>query len=90
MFCLGRYLNKTINIILHKIYHEKKVSTTLKHTLKKLLHDACTKTPFFANRELYQQIDGIAMGSPLSPNLANIIMIALEDEIVKIFYTITL
>ena len=43
-------LNKTINIILDKIYNENKILTTLKkHTHKKLLHDACTKTPFFAN-----------------------------------------
>ena len=77
-------LNKTINIILHKIYDENKISTKLKkRTVKNLLHNACTKTLFFANGELYQQIDGIAMGSPLSPTLANIIMIALEDAIIK-------
>jgi hypothetical protein len=44
------------------------------------------KTAFFANGELYQQIDGVSMGSPLSPTLANIIMIALEDEIIKDLY----
>ena len=27
--------------------------------------------------------DGVAMGSPVSPTLANVIMIALEDAIVK-------
>ena len=36
----------------------------------------------FANGELYRQIDSVAMGSPLSSILANIIMIALEDTIV--------
>ena len=76
-------LNKKINIILHKIYNENKIATTLKkRTLKKPLHDPCTKTPFFANGELYRQIDGVAMGPPLTPILANIIMIALEDAII--------
>ena len=39
--------------------------------------------PFFANGDLYKQIDGVLMGSLLSPTLASIIMIALEDEIIK-------
>ena len=51
--------------------------------MKKLLHDDCTKTPFFANGELYRQIVGIAMGLPLTPTVANIIMIALEDAVLK-------
>ena len=51
--------------------------------MKKLLLDACTRTQFHANGDLYLQIDGVSMDSPLSPTLANIIMIALEDKIVK-------
>ena len=44
----------------------------------------CTKTQFFVNGDLYKQIDGVSMGSPLSPTLANIIMITLiENEIIK-------
>ena len=70
-----------INIILHKIYNENKIETALKK--RKLLHDACTKAPFFANGELYRPIDSVATSSPLSPTLANIIMIALEDAIIK-------
>ena len=53
--------------------------------MKKLLTDACTKTFFYVNNELYRQIDGVSMGSPLGPTLANIIMPALEEEIVKYF-----
>ena len=41
------------------------------------------KTPFSLNGYLYKQIDGVAMGSPLGPTLANIIMTALEEDIVK-------
>ena len=77
-------LDKTVQIVLKKIYDENIITTTVKkRTLKKLLLDACTKTQFFANGDLYKQIDGVSMGSPLSPTLANIIMIALEDEIIK-------
>jgi predicted transcriptional regulator len=77
-------LHKTVQIVLKKIYDKNIITTRLKkRTLKKLLLDACTKTQFFANGDLYKQIDGVSMGSPLSPTLANIIMIALEDEIIK-------
>ena len=77
-------LQKTVKIILNKIYNEKIITTTLKkQTMKELLLVVCTKTQFYVNGVLHQQIDGVSMGSPLSPTLANIIMIALEDEIVK-------
>ena len=40
-------LNKTINIILHRIYKENLVKTNMrKSTLKKLIKDSCTKTAF--------------------------------------------
>jgi 5-methylcytosine-specific restriction endonuclease McrA len=35
------------------------------------------------NDELFKQIDGVAMGSPLGPTLSNIIMTTFEDEIVR-------
>ncbi len=77
-------LKKTINIILDKIYNKKEISTSLKkQTLKKLLLDSCTKIPFSMNGELYKQIDGVAMGSPLGPTLANIIMTTFEKEIIR-------
>ena len=37
----------------------------------------------YLSQLLNPQIDGVSMGSPLSPTLANIIMTALEDEIVR-------
>jgi hypothetical protein len=41
-------LDKTVQIVLKKIYDENIITTTLKkRTLKKLLLDACTKTQFF-------------------------------------------
>ena len=77
-------LKKTVAIVLHRIYNDKQLTTALKkRTLKKLLLDSCTKTPFSLNGDLYKQIDGVAMGSPLGPTLANITMTALEEDIVK-------
>ena len=77
-------LKKVINIIIKRVYDEKLISTQLeKRTLKKLLIDCCTKTPFSFNNELYQQVDGVSMGSPSGPTQANILLTALEDEIVR-------
>ena len=75
-------LNRTINVILKRIYTEKLVNVKLrKSTLKKLIHDSCTKTTFSFNDQLYEQIDGVCMGSSLGPTIANIIMTELEREI---------
>ena len=77
-------LKKTIEIILNRVYSEKKISTTLsKRSLKRLLLDPCTKTAFSFNNKLYEQIDGVPMGSPLGPLMANVIMNELERVVVK-------
>ena len=75
-------LKRTINVILKRIYTEKLVNVKLrKSTMKKLIHDCCTKTTFSFNDQLYEQIDGVCMGSSLGPTIANIIMTELEKEI---------
>ena len=51
--------------------------------MKKLILDACTKTVFSFNSKFYKQIDGVSMGSPLGPVLANIIMAEFESTTVK-------
>ena len=44
----------------------------------------CLKSGYFSfNNEFYKQIDGIAMGSPISPIIANIVMENLLDNILK-------
>ena len=80
-------LRRTINIILNRIYKDKAITTNLKKsTLKKLIHDCCTKTTFSFNEKLYEQIDGVCMGSSLGPVLANIIMTELEKIVLpKLF-----
>ena len=76
-------LEHTIEIILRKIYQEKLVKTKLKrHEMKKLL-DLCTKELHFSfNGKIYKQIDGVVMGNPLGPVIANIFMVELECTLV--------
>ena len=57
-------LNKTINIILDRIYRQKSLKTNFKkRTMKKLVLDSCTKTAFSYDNIFYQQCDGVSMGS---------------------------
>ena len=73
-------LNETIDIILTKVYDENKIDTKIpKSILKELLY-LCTKHVHFKfNNEIYIQCDGVPMGSPFGPLLANIFMISLLE-----------
>ena len=76
-------LNATIDIILRKIYVEKLVKTKIKRKNMKELLLLCTKeVPFSFNGEIYMQIDGVMMGSPLGPLFANIFMCELENHVI--------
>ena len=76
-------LDKTIKVILDRVYKEKEISTTLnKRTLKKLIKDTCSKTAFMCDGIIYEQTDGVSMGASLGPVLANIIMTELEKAVV--------
>ena len=58
-----------------------------KNTLKKLIKDLCTKTAFSFDSKIYEQIDGMLIGSPLGPVLDNVIMTEFErlcvDKLIK-------
>ena len=47
---------------------------------KKLLELATLDSYFFFNEDIYKQVDGVAMGSPLGPHLANIFMNHMEKK----------
>ena len=67
-------LQETIDIAINLISnHNSNLSITRKE-LKKLLLFAISQTHFIFNSKFYNQIDGVAMGSPLVPVLANIFM----------------
>ena len=79
-------LRKTVNIILKRVYQDRLIKTnSKKRSLKKLLIDVCTKTSFIFNNKIYEQKDGVSMGSPLGPVLVNIIMTELEKKVIKKF-----
>ena len=75
-------LNKTINIILDRIYRQKLLKTNLKkRTMKKLLLDSCTKNAFSYN-VIYQQCDEVSIGSSLAQVILNIILTEFEKVVV--------
>ena len=76
-------MNKTIEIILGRVYEKKDLTTTTisKREMKELLY-LCTKNVHFSfSSEIYMQNDGVAMGFPLGPVLANIFIVELEKTI---------
>ena len=46
---------------------------------------ATKETHFLFNGKVYDQIDGVAMGSPLAPVLANLFMRHFEENVFKNF-----
>ena len=76
-------LEYTIDITLRKIYDDKLINTDIpKKEMKELLL-LCTKNVHFTFEGItYQQLDGVAMGSPLGPVLAGIFMVELETTTV--------
>ena len=67
-------LQETINIAINLIFnHDPNLNITRKK-LKKLFLFAASQTHFILNSKFYNQIDGVTMGFPLGPVLANIFM----------------
>ena len=76
-------LDKTIDIILKRIYNKHKTTTNSGRKEMKDLITLCTKNvPFTFGNEIYQQKDGVAIGSPLELVLAETIMVELKKSIV--------
>ena len=71
-------VEETINIISSLAYDETKsdlfVSNLNKGQLTELLRVCTKKSHFLFNRVVYDQVDGVAMGSPLGPIFANAFM----------------
>ena len=67
-------LDETIQICLTKLYSVPDPPSLPRTVLKDLLEFATKKSHFRFDGQYYDQIDGVAMGSPLGPVLANIFM----------------
>ena len=65
-------LDETIDICVNQLFENTDtVEGFTKSELKQLLCLATKESYFIFNGLLYKQIDGVAMGSPLGPSLAN-------------------
>ena len=79
-------LDQTIDIIL-RIYHHKELDTSITKSEMKEMLTLCTKNVHFTyNRKIFVQTDGVAMGSPLGPVLADIIMTEIEKTLLPDIY----
>ena len=77
-------LKEVIDICSQKLYELKKPHLS-KENFVKLLKIATSDVRFSFNNIMYLQHDGVAMGSPLGPTLANIYMGFLESKIIPSF-----
>ena len=82
-------LETTVDIILRRIYTNHELTTLTKKEMKELLLLYTKNVHFTFNGQIYIQIDGVAMGSPLAPLLADIFMIELERSLIPNLQKIT-
>ena len=76
-------VNFTLDIILHSIFNKevKKSYGLLRLQLKKLFQWTSRGIIFQFNGQLYEQIDGVAMGSPIASLIADVSMNWVLDQI---------
>ena len=76
-------LEYTIGLVLERIYNKGELVTNITRSEMKEMLLLCKKNVHFSyNHEIYIQRDGVAMGSPLGPVLAEILMVNLERLLV--------
>ena len=76
-------VNFTIDLVLKSVFSNNTTEFhgLTKFQLKKVLHWTCKGTVFQFNRQLFEQIDGVSMGSPIAPLLADVCMNWVLDQI---------
>ena len=67
-------LTETVNIAIQLLLDNEQSLGMSREELQILFEFATAKSHFLFNEEIYDQVDGVAMGSPLAPVLANIFM----------------
>ena len=73
-------LTETINIITNYVYKGNNIPPFSKLAFKRMLKLA-TGGLFSYNGKLYRQIDGVTMGNPVGPTLANFFLAHIENQI---------
>ena len=73
-------LEETIEICIKNLFKNNDTVHGLKKSEFKLLSLATNESYFIFNNLSYKQIDGVAMGSPLGPSLANAFLAHLEQN----------
>ena len=80
-------LDRTIDIILKRIYDHKELETPITRSEMKEMLTICIKNVHFTyNRKIFVQTDGDALGFPLGPVFADIFMIELEKILLPDIY----
>ncbi|XP_076059521.1 uncharacterized protein LOC143036158 [Oratosquilla oratoria] len=76
-------INETINFICNRLYRSDEIQFPIPEDILCQLLQACTKeVPFYRpDKNMYVQIDGVAMGSPLGVLFANFYMGSTEEMI---------
>ena len=67
-------IQETIDIAVNLIFNDNPNLNISRKELKKLFLFARSQSHFIFDRKFYNQIDRVAMGSPLAPNLVNTFM----------------
>ena len=67
-------LEETINIAIDVIFENNLNVRFTRKELQKLFKIATSETHFIFSNKIYDQTDGVSMGSPLAPILANLFM----------------
>ena len=77
-------LDKTIYICTDSLYkNDENTPTIPKDIFRNLLTEATKESFFMLINKFYKQIDGVVMGSPLGPALANVFMCSFENKWLK-------
>ena len=75
-------LKHTIDVITNTIYKSNTRPAVTKEVFKKMLEIA-TSGMFLYRDKLYKQVDGVSMGSPLGPTIANFCLAHFESQLLS-------
>ena len=74
-------LEETINICVDQLFkNNTKVNNLIKESFQSLLELATLDSFFIVDGKYYRQKDGVAMGSPMGPTLANVVLYHFEEQ----------